>query len=190
MNPVSASPDKGKEEKRMFDITALFKLSYGVYLLGARDPERPGKLGGCLVNTVFQLTAEPIRVGVSVAKANQTHDFVLKSGTVAVTAVGEEAESSLLGVFGYRTGFEVDKFAQIPYDLDQNGDPWVKDGAVGHYACRVEQTVDLETHTLFVCAVEDARANGGSPMTYNYFRQVKRLKSSKYAPTYAGPSKG
>lgn len=170
----------------MYDITALFKISYGIYLLGARDPEEPGRLGGCLVNTVFQLTAEPIRVGVSVAKANQTHEFIEKSRTLAITVAGEDIPTPVLGVFGYRTGRDVDKFKSLRYRLDCHGDPLMEEGAVAHYSCQVEQLVDMDTHTLFVCAVVDAAAGEGVPMTYNYFREVKRLKSSKYAPTYRG----
>lgn len=168
----------------MLDITALFRISYGIFLLGAHDGGNPAKLGGCLVNTVFQLTADPIRVGVSVAKANQTHDFITASGSVAVTVVGEQVPDLLLGTFGYRSGRDFDKYAGVKYHLDCHGNPLMEEGAVAHYSCKVEQAVDTGTHTLFICAVDQAAAFEGTPMTYNYYREVKKLKSSKYAPTY------
>ncbi len=71
--------------------------------------EHQGQKSACLVNTVFQLTAEPIRVAVSVSKQNQTHDTILNKGSVAVTVVGTEAETANLGLLGYRTGREVEK---------------------------------------------------------------------------------
>lgn len=169
----------------MVDITALFNLSYGIYLLGAHHGK---KLGGCLVNTVFQLTAEPIRVGVSVAKANQTHEFIMNSGTVAVTVMDESADTKLLGAFGYRSGRDVEKYADIPYHLDSHNDPLIDAAAVAHLSCKVVQAVDMDTHTLFVCEVTDTyNCDCGKPMTYNYYREVKKGQSSKFAPTYVNP---
>ncbi len=174
----------------MVDITALFSLSYGIYLLGAHDPDQPEKKAGCLVNTVFQLTADPIQVGVSVAKANQTHDYIMAGGTVSVMVMGEEAETKLLGTFGYRSGRDFDKYGQIDYQIDEHGDPLISESAVAHLSCTVNQVVDLDTHSLFVCNVTQAvKLSDGQPMTYNYFRNVKKGKSSRYAPTYIDPAK-
>ena len=167
------------------DITALFNISYGIYLLGVHNGK---KLGGCLVNTVFQITADPVRVGVSVAKANQTHEFIMNSGTVSVTIVDESCDSKLLGTFGYRSGRELDKFKDVPYHLDQHNDPLIDLNAVAHLSCKVVQAVDIDTHTLFICDVTSAEnCQHKNPMTYNYYREVKKGQSSKYAPTYVNP---
>lgn len=174
----------------MVDITALFSLSYGIYLLGAHDADQPDKKAGCLVNTVFQLTAEPVRIGVSVAKANHTHDFIIKGGTVSVTVMDQEADTKLLGVFGYRSGRDVEKYSDVAYHLDEHGDPLIDQNAIAHLSCTVKEVVDMDTHSLFVCDVTTAvKLNENTPMTYNYFREVKKGKSSKFAPTYVDPSK-
>ncbi len=174
----------------MVDITALFSLSYGIYLLGAHDPNQPGKKAGCLVNTVFQLTAEPVRIGVSVAKENQTHDFILAGGTVSVTVMDEGAETKLLGTFGYRSGRDIDKYNEVIYSVDQHGDPLIEQNAIAHLSCAVKDVVDMDTHSLFVCDVTDAvKRSDNPPMTYTYFRDVKKGKSSKFAPTYVDLSK-
>lgn len=170
----------------MVDITSLFNLSYGIYLLGVHNGK---KLGGCLVNTVFQLTAEPARIGVSVAKANQTHEFIMNSGTVAVTVVDEQCESKLLGTFGYRSGRDVDKYDKVKYHIDLHKDPLIDEGAVAHISCKVVKAVDIDTHTLFICeVVESVNCENKTPMTYNYYREVKKGQSSKYAPTYVNPA--
>lgn len=171
----------------MVDITALFKLSYGIYLITSHDGEDKA---GCLVNTVFQLTAEPVKVGVSVAKANATHDMIVKSGTVGISVVGESAETKLLGKFGYRSSRDIDKFADTKYHLDSNGDALIDEGTICQLSCKVENIVDMGTHSFFVCEVTEAIKMSDAPaMTYQYFRDVKKGQSSKYAPTYVDPVK-
>ena len=167
------------------DITALFQLSYGIYIITAHDGQ---KQGGCLVNTVFQITAEPVGLAVSVSKHNQTHEFILKSKSVAVNIVGEDADTGLLGRFGYRTGYEFEKFSGIAFSADENGDALLNEpGIIAQVSCRVTKQIDMDTHTIFICEATNAcNTRPGVPMTYNYFRDVKKLKASKYAPTYHG----
>lgn len=167
----------------MLDITALFELSYGIYIITAHSGEHHG---GCLVNTVFQVTAEPVRIAVSVSKQNETYELIEKSRTLAVNVMGESAESGLLGRFGYRSGREFDKFAGVNFTCDENGDAVLKEpGVIARLSCRVCGSVDVDTHTIFLCEVTDAqKLKDETPMTYNYFRDVKKLKASKHAPTY------
>lgn len=171
------------------DISALFKLSYGIYLITAHDEE---KNAGCLVNTVFQITAEPIRIGVSVSKQNQTHEMIEAGKTIAVNVVGEQTEGPLLGKFGYRSGRDVDKFAGIKSHKDHNGDIFIDEaGILSQFSCKVVNAVDMDTHTIYICDVTDAEIVGeGEPMTYNYYRDVKKLKSSKFAPTFVAEQHG
>ncbi|WP_312643918.1 flavin reductase family protein [Hydrogenoanaerobacterium sp.] len=171
----------------MLDITALFKLSYGIYLITAHDGD---KNAGCLVNTVFQITAEPVRVGVSVSKENQTHCYIRAGGTIAVNVVDEKAASPLLGKFGYRTGRDIDKFAETKCHKDIHGDMYIDEGVVSQFSCKVVKEVDMDTHTIFICDVVDSNiVCDGAPMTYNYYREVKKLQSSKFAPTYVNLAK-
>ncbi len=170
------------------DISAMFKLSYGIYLICT---ENEGKRRGCLVNTVFQLTAEPVRIGVSVAKGNMTHDEIVKKGSIGVTVMGESADYHILGPFGYRSSRDVDKFEGVPHHMDINGNPLIDVNAVSQISCTVEKAIDMDTHTLFVCRVDDAQnvESTDEPMTYKFYRDVRKGHSSKYAPTYVDPSK-
>lgn len=173
----------------MVDITALFSLSYGIYLLGTHNPDKPSQKGGCLVNTVFQITAEPVRIGVSVAKANCSHDWILKNGTVSVTVMDQTAGAKTLGPFGYRSSRDVDKLCEVCWHADADHDPLIEESAVAHLSCRVLKTVDIDTHTLFICDVTSAVKLSDAPaMTYQFYRDVKKGQSSKHAPTYVAPS--
>ncbi len=164
----------------------MFQLSYGIYYITSHVGE---KQAGCVVNTVFQLTADPVTVGVSVAKENQTYDYIMQTGTIGVTILGESADSKMLGKFGYRSGRDVDKFADTKYHIGVNGDALIDESAVGHLDGTVIHQLDMGTHVLFVIRVDEAENCGSSdrPMTYHYYREVKKGQSSKFAPTYVNP---
>jgi flavin reductase (DIM6/NTAB) family NADH-FMN oxidoreductase RutF len=55
------------------DMTALFDLSYGVYVVGALDGNRPV---GCVANSAMQITAEPMTMAVSLNKKNFTEQTI------------------------------------------------------------------------------------------------------------------
>lgn len=168
------------------DITALFQLSYGIYYITSHEGERHA---GCVVNTVFQLTADPVTIGVSVAKENQTYDFIENTGTIGVTIIGESADSKMLGKFGYRSGRDIDKFADTRFHLGVNGDALIDEAAVAQMDCTVVNKLDMGTHVLYVAKVDEAEncEHTDSPMTYRYYREVKKGQSSKFAPTYVNP---
>ncbi len=171
----------------MLNLESLFKISYGIYLLCSKKED--GTPAGCLVNTVFQLTAEPVRVGVSVSKQNQTHDAIMHSKTLTVSVMGEKTPPPLLGRFGYRSGRDFDKFEGVETSCDTQGNAVIKDGVVSWMGCKVEQAVDVDTHTLFICSVQEGESvSEDDPMTYKYYRDVIRLKSSPNAPTYTPPN--
>ncbi len=164
----------------------MFQLSYGIYYITSHVGE---KQAGCVVNTVFQLTADPITIGVSVAKENQTYDFIKQTGTIGVTILDESADSKMLGKFGYRSGRDIDKFAETRFHIGINGDALIDESAVAHLDCTVVQELDMGTHVLFVAKVDEAEncREDGRPMTYRYYREVKKGQSSKFAPTYVNP---
>ena len=51
------------------DITVLFKLTYGLYVVGAYDGLRPV---GCIINTCFQVTSQNPILAISMNKNNYT----------------------------------------------------------------------------------------------------------------------
>lgn len=166
----------------MVDITALFDLSYGLYVVGAAAE---GKRNGQIANAVIQITAEPATVAVSIHKQNLTHTLVEQSGFFSVSTLTTDAPMELIGLFGFKSGKNIDKFASTPYFSAANGSPVLREHCASWLECRVLQTADVGTHTIFIGELCDAGLlTRAEPMTYEYYHRVKKGLAPKTAPTY------
>ena len=164
------------------DEKALYKITYGLYVVSA---QADGQRGGCVVNTLQQVTAEPIRLSVAVSKENFTCQLIQRAGRFAAVALDQRADLMDIGRFGFRTGREIDKFQDIPFAQDKPGMPYPTKTACAHYSCKVEQTLDLGTHILFVGLAEEAEIlSEEEALTYPYYRNVIKGKTPKNAPSY------
>jgi ferric-chelate reductase [NAD(P)H] len=167
----------------MLVLESLFKLSYGMCILSSKEA---GNINGCIVNTVFQLTPDPPMVAVSVNKQCLTHQFISSSRVFAVSILSEAAPIPFIGRFGFRSGRDINKFKEVKYRLGTTGAPIVLDNAVAFLEAELTQSIDVESHTLFVgriisCEMLDDTAY---PMTYTYYRDVKHGRTPKSAATY------
>lgn len=164
------------------DKKALFKLSYGVYIISSA---LDGKYSGQIANTVFQVTSEPPAITVCINKQNRTHDFVSSSKSLAVSVLSESVPMTTIGLFGFKSGRDVDKFEKTNYKIGVTGAPVVLDFSIAYFEVKISQSVDCGTHTLFVGEVVDCGVlSDDPPMTYAYYHLVKGGKSPKTAPTY------
>ncbi len=164
------------------DLESLFTLSYGLYILSSRKGER---VNGQISNTVMQITATPPQFAIAVNKVALTHDFIESSGVFAVTVLGESAPMKLIGLFGFKSGRDVDKFAEVGCSTGVTGCPIVREHALACVEAKVTCTLECGTHTVFVGEVVDAKRTAeGRPMTYAYYREVLRGKTPPTAPTY------
>jgi flavin reductase (DIM6/NTAB) family NADH-FMN oxidoreductase RutF/rubredoxin len=164
------------------DLKALFKISYGLYVVGA---QQDGKLNGCIVNTVMQITAEPVKCVVVVSKESLTHDYIMASKTFSVSVLGQSAPMETIAHFGFNSGKKINKFRSFPHTLDKNGNPVLAKDTVVGLTCKVFETVDAGTHTLFMAEVEDCWEIGqDEPLTYDYYRNHKKGTTPKNAPSY------
>ena len=151
----------------MIDPTALFNISYGLYVLTSHDGSRDV---GCIVNSVMQLTEKPLRVAVSVRKGNHTCDSIQHSGKLALSVLTEEATMDVFKHFGYQSSRDVDKFegSDAPYAV--NGLRYLTQAANAVIAGTVEQAIDCGTHMLFICEVTQAEKLSSVPsVTYSYY---------------------
>lgn len=156
------------------DKTALFTITYGVYILGVATNER---YNACVINTLSQVTQTPERVSVTVLKSNLTHDMVQESKQFSVSVLGKHAELDMIARFGFQSGREVDKLVDFPYHVDTLDNPVIEVGAVATMSCKVINEIDLGTHTLFIGDVVEARnLDKEEPMTYAYYRDLKMGK--------------
>ena len=149
------------------DNSALFKLSYGLFVLTARQD---GKDNGCIINTAIQITDTPKQIQVTVNKQNLTHDMILQTGEFNVSVLSEEAVFWVFQHYGFQSGRDVDKFANIPEVRTANGLRYVDGCTNAVISGKVVSTVDCGTHTMFIAEVTDAKVLSQAPsMTYQYY---------------------
>ncbi|MBQ8647450.1 MAG: flavin reductase [Oscillospiraceae bacterium] len=163
--------------------SVLYDLSYGVYVVTTLDGERPT---GCVANSVMQITSSPATVAVSLNHNNHTNGCVAKGGRFAVSVLAEETDPALIGRFGFQSGRDADKFEGLEHEV-HSGMPIPKADLCGWMVCEVLDTLETETHTVFLAKVVDGeKGSGKTPMTYAYYHNVIKGKSPKNAPTYRG----
>lgn len=162
------------------DPTALFTLSYGLYVLTAREG---GRDLGCIVNTVTQMTENPTRIAVSVNKQNFTNEVIQRTGLFNVSVLTEAAPMDLFRHFGFQSGRDVDKFAGRTDPVSENGLRYISGPANALISGKVEQAIDCGTHMLYIALVTEARKLSDAPsMTYAYyFANVKPKPQPKPA---------
>lgn len=154
------------------DKKALYSLSYGVFLLSTRAGEI---VNGCITNTCMQVANSPTRVAISVINANYTCELIKKSGVFALSVLDETCTFETIRHFGFQSGRETDKFAGIQVPEDKNGVPYLAWQTCAVISCKVVDSQDLGSHTLFIAEVEDAKVLGqNAPLTYaDYQSRVK-----------------
>ncbi len=155
-------------------------LSYGVYIVSCFDGE---KYTGCTVNSIMQITSSPATIALSVNHDNYTNECISKTKKFAVSILSEKSNPISIGTFGFRSGRDTFKFANIPFEM-KNEMPVIKD-ACGFLICEIIDKVETSTHTVFIANVTDGDIlNSETPMTYAYYHNVIKGKSPKTAPTY------
>jgi flavin reductase (DIM6/NTAB) family NADH-FMN oxidoreductase RutF/rubredoxin len=166
------------------DHKAFEKISYGLYLVATAFE---GEKAGYIANTVFQVTASPPQIAISCHKDNHTLQMLVKSGVFSVSVLKKDTPTGLIGTFGYMSGKEVDKFPNVKTMIKSSGAPVVTDSCVAWLDCRVEKTMDLGSHILFVGLVlEFGVLSDDEPLTYDWYRTKYKLLSPKNSPTYQG----
>ena len=163
------------------DSKIFRSMSYGVYVAGTIDGDRPT---GCIVNSVMQITSQPATVAISVNHDNYTNGCIAKSGLFSFSILAEDSDSGLIGGFGFHSGRDVNKFDGVDHEMAA-GVPVVKDSC-GYVVCRVINTMETATHTVFLGEVIEGEVYDSrrKPMSYAYYHQVVKGKSPKNAPTY------
>ncbi|MCL2805606.1 MAG: flavin reductase [Treponema sp.] len=169
------------------DITTLFKLSSGLYIIGSKDNDRNI---GCVVNTVVQTTSRPVTLSVCINKDNFTNTCIKKTGGFSVSILSENIKENVIGAFGFSSSREKDKFSDVSFGLTPSGMPYLKEGVTGFIQCKVISTTENFTHTIFIAEVQEAEnISQEPPMTYDYYHRVIKGKTPKNASSYAENTK-
>ena len=156
------------------DLTALFNIGYGLYVVTSNDGKKDN---GLIVNTVTQLTNTPNRIGVTINKENYSHHVIKQTGKMNVNCLTVEAPFKVFETFGFVSGRNVNKFENCEPGRSDNGLVYLPRYINSFMSLKVEDYVDLDTHGMFVCSVTEARViSDKETMTYTYYHKNVKPK--------------
>lgn len=157
---------------------AMYNLTYGLFVLTTRIGEKDN---GCIINTAAQVTSTPNRISITVNKENLTHDMIHYSGVFNLSVLSEKANFDVFRHFGFQSGRTADKFeGYTACKRSANGLCYITEGTNAYISAKVEQTIDLGTHTMFIASVEDMEVlSADSSATYAYYQSSIKPKPEK-----------
>ena len=165
------------------DNQALFKLSYGLFVLTARDGEKDN---GCIINTAIQAASTPNQLSICVNKANYTHDMIVKTGIFTVSILTKKASFDIFKRFGFASGRDVDKFADYAEcKRGENSVYYITEATNAYISVKVSKTEDLGSYTMFVGEITDMEVLSEEPsVTYAYyFQHIKPKPEASASPS-------
>ena len=156
------------------DTKALFKIGYGLYVLTAQDE----KDNGCIINTVMQVTSNPLQVAIAVNKRNYTNEIIQKTRKFNLSILSEKADFSIYEHFGYKSGRDTDKFATFcDVKRSPNGLLYITKGTNAYLSAYVQNEIDLGTHSLFIGQlVASESLSDDKSATYDYYQNNVKPK--------------
>ena len=156
------------------DLTALFNIGYGLYVVTSNDGKKDN---GLIVNTVTQVTNTPNRIAVAINKENYSHHIIKQTGIMNINCLTVDAPFKVFETFGFVSGRNVDKFANCQTLRSDNGLVFLPRYINSFMSLKVEQYVDLDTHGMFICSVTEARVlSNRETMTYTYYQNNVKPK--------------
>jgi len=152
------------------NLQALHNIGEGLYIVTA---EQAGRINGFLANAIIQITADPLTIALGVNKNNLTHQMIAQSGQFSISILEKSTPLSLLERFGVQSGRDIDKYDQVRYIRDKQNIPVLTEHTLGYLICEVIRTFQDEQYSIFIGEVLNVeRLKSGSPLTYNYYRDV------------------
>jgi len=172
----------------MINYEALFKISYGLYIVSSGSKTYGN---GFISNTVFQVTSQPPRFAACCSKENHTAEVISSTGYFSVSVLHSEADAGIIGRFGYKSGKDLNKMEGMELKFGESGVPIVLNDAIAFLECKVVETYDVGTHLMFIGELlqADVLDDSKEALTYLYYRQVKKGVAPKNAPTYVDKTK-
>lgn len=170
------------------NIEAFFKISYGIYAVSSGWGD---KRNGYISNTVFQVTSDPAQFAISCSKNNFTTSLISNSKAFSISVLEKDTGSNIIGSFGYRSGRDFDKFKDVNFITGKTGTPILLENTIAWFECKVINSFDMGSHILFIGELIDSDLinSDKEELTYSYYREIKKGKSPKNAPTYIDESK-
>lgn len=156
------------------DLSALFNIGYGLYVITSNDGKRDN---GLIVNTVTQVTNTPNRIAVTINKENYSHHVIKQTGIMNINCLSTDAPFSVFERFGFQSGRSADKFAGLEVPRSDNGLAFLPRYINSFMSLKVEQYVDLDTHGMFICSITESRVlTTAETMSYTYYQENVKPK--------------
>ena len=157
------------------DTGVLFKIGYGLYVLTASEGEKDN---GCIINTVMQVTSDPVQVAIAVNKKNYTNGMIQRTKKFNLSILSLDAKFETFKHFGYQSGKDVNKFESYESaKRSPNGVLYITEGVNSFISAYVKNEIDLGTHTLFIAQLVEAQSLNNKPtMTYDYYQNNVKPK--------------
>jgi len=164
------------------DLTALYKISYGIYVISSKKAD---KFNGQIANVVFQVSSDPPIIAIVINKQNLTHEFIKESKIFTISILSKETPIEFIRDFGFKSGRKVEKFKNINYKIGITSAPYIVENSLAYIEAEVIDEIDIGTHTVFFGKIVNAEIlKTGDVLTYEYYHKVKKGTAPKTAPTY------
>jgi len=172
----------------MIDFNALFKVTYGLYIVCSGDKNYGN---GFISNTFFQVTAEPAKFASCCSKNNHTAEIIIKYGVFTVSVLEQNASAEIIGRFGYKSGKDFNKMEGMNFQYGISGAPIIINESIAYLECKVLEKIDMGSHWLFIGELMEAKilSDTQEALTYSYYRANRKGVAPKNAPTYIDKSK-
>ena len=156
------------------DLSALFNIGYGLYVVTSNDGKRDN---GLIVNTVTQITNTPNRIAVTINKESYSHHVIKQTGVMNINCLSQDAPFSIFERFGFASGRNTDKFEGFAPLRSDNGLAFLPQYINSFMSLKVKKYVDFDTHGMFICEITEARViNNNETMTYTYYQNNVKPK--------------
>lgn len=167
------------------DKKAMYKLSYGLFVLTAKEGNKDN---GCIINTAIQAASEPNQISICVNKANYSHDMIARTGAFTVSVLAQNAEFRVFRQFGFQSGREVNKFDDYTAcTRGRNGIFYITEGTNAYISVKVNKAVDLGSHTMFIGEITEMEVLSEAPsVTYEYYLEHIKPKPEAVGKTEDG----
>ncbi len=162
---------------------AFYRITYGLYVISSAFE---GKKNGYIGNTVMQVTAGPPQIAITCNKENLTAEIISKSGYFSVSVLDQSTSMDTVGLFGFSSGREVNKYYRVKHIITRNRTPVFMEKILAWFECRLVKIVDTGTHLLFIGEVINNELINPQeePLTYAYYHEVKKGRAPEKAPTH------
>jgi len=169
------------------ELETLHYLTYGLYVVSSIKGD---KMNCQIANTIMQICSDPQVITAVINRNNLTHEYISASKLFTASILSQDTPIKFIGSLGFKSGREVDKFADVKYKVGVSKAPVVLDNTIAFLECQVINQIDVYTHTIFLGKVVNAEIiTAGEPMTYAYYQHVKRGTTPKTAPSYVAEKK-